>query len=118
MALAVPLSRFTPQVGGGSAFFVRPHMRADHPKAPTPADRRISWSIYLLMSVSFCAALLVLEPWGFLPALPGGAIFWIALAVGGVTGFVVNLVRPRYEISARGWRAFYDFLLKQLPPPD
>ena len=24
MALAVPLSRFTPQVGGGSAFFVRP----------------------------------------------------------------------------------------------
>ena len=25
MALAVPLSRFTPQVGGGSAFYVRPH---------------------------------------------------------------------------------------------
>jgi hypothetical protein len=25
LALAVPLSRFTPQVGGGSAFFVRPH---------------------------------------------------------------------------------------------
>ncbi len=25
MALAVPLSRFTPRVGGGSAFFVRPH---------------------------------------------------------------------------------------------
>ena len=25
MALAVPLSRFTPLVGGGSAFFVRPH---------------------------------------------------------------------------------------------
>ena len=25
MALAVPLSRFTPQVGGGSAFFVRQH---------------------------------------------------------------------------------------------
>jgi hypothetical protein len=24
LALAVPLSRFTPQVGGGSAFFVRP----------------------------------------------------------------------------------------------
>ena len=24
MALAVPLSRFTPRVGGGSAFFVRP----------------------------------------------------------------------------------------------
>ena len=26
MALAVPLSRFTPRVGGGSAFFVRPIM--------------------------------------------------------------------------------------------
>ena len=25
MALAVPLSRITPRVGGGSAFFVRPH---------------------------------------------------------------------------------------------
>ena len=25
MALSVPLSRFTPRVGGGSAFFVRPH---------------------------------------------------------------------------------------------
>jgi hypothetical protein len=25
MALVVPLSRFTPRVGGGSAFFVRPH---------------------------------------------------------------------------------------------
>ena len=24
---AVPLSRFTPRVGGGSAFFVRPHSR-------------------------------------------------------------------------------------------
>ena len=26
LALAVPLSRFTPRVGGGSALFVRPHM--------------------------------------------------------------------------------------------
>jgi hypothetical protein len=25
LALAVPLSRITPRVGGGSAFFVRPH---------------------------------------------------------------------------------------------
>ena len=29
MALAVPLSRFTPQVGGGSAFFVR-RLRHEH----------------------------------------------------------------------------------------
>ena len=34
MALAVPLSRFTSQVGGGSAFFVRrlAHMKSFHPK--------------------------------------------------------------------------------------
>ena len=33
MALSVPLSRFTPQVGGGSAFFVRPlgHVYGKHP---------------------------------------------------------------------------------------
>jgi hypothetical protein len=30
----------------------------------------------------------------------------------------VNLVRPNYEKSAGRWRSFYDFLLKQLPPPD
>jgi hypothetical protein len=28
----------------------------------------------------------------------------------------VNLVRPRYATGR--WRAFYDFLLRQLPPPD
>jgi len=30
LALAVPLSRFTPRVGGGSAFFVRPHSHVMH----------------------------------------------------------------------------------------
>ena len=30
MALAVPLSRFTPRVGGGSAFFVRPQVMSSH----------------------------------------------------------------------------------------
>ena len=30
MALAVPLSRFTSRVGGGSAFYVRPHMSATY----------------------------------------------------------------------------------------
>ena len=30
MALAVPLSRFTSRVGGGSAFFVRPHRDYDN----------------------------------------------------------------------------------------
>ena len=39
LALAVPLSRFTPRVGGGSAFFVRPHsahMQIPHSSMPSP----------------------------------------------------------------------------------
>jgi hypothetical protein len=87
-------------------------MRVDHPES------RISWSIYLMAAVGFCVIWLVLEPWGFFPALPGGALFWVALVFGVVTGFVVNLVRPRYACTAGRWRSFYDFLLKQLPPPD
>jgi hypothetical protein len=34
MALSVPLARFTPRVGGGSAFFVRCHSRYDFFHAP------------------------------------------------------------------------------------
>jgi uncharacterized membrane protein YsdA (DUF1294 family) len=34
LALAVPLSRFTSQVGGGSAFYVRPHPNMDTPTTP------------------------------------------------------------------------------------
>ena len=48
MALAVPLSRFTSQVGGGSAFFVRPHyqiMRMDKQKAEALIrQHRYRWS--------------------------------------------------------------------------
>ena len=36
MALAVPLSRFTPRVGGGSAFFVRPHYALQNMKTAIP----------------------------------------------------------------------------------
>jgi hypothetical protein len=35
LALSVPLSRFTPQVGGGSAFFVRHHSHAMKQKPPS-----------------------------------------------------------------------------------
>ena len=38
MALAVPLSRFTPRVGGGSAFFVRPQQL--HFMSTNPASDR------------------------------------------------------------------------------
>ena len=38
MALAVPLSRFTSQVGGGSAFFVRRHSRMAFPMYTCSAE--------------------------------------------------------------------------------
>ena len=46
MALSVPLSRFTPQVGGGSAFFVRCHRHAmTYPPTTDPKflDKLASW---------------------------------------------------------------------------
>jgi hypothetical protein len=93
-------------------------MRAEQPDTPEPPDRRISWSIYLLVTAGFGVILGGLAPWGVLPVLFGGAWFWVALLLGGAGGRVVNLVHPRYERTAGRWRAFYDFLLKQLPPPD
>ena len=93
-------------------------MDAEDPGAPEPPDRRISWSIYLVATIPFCVVLAGLAVSRVLPVLSGGNGFWIALLLGGATGEVLNRVRPRYEKSARNWRAFYDFLLKQLPPPD
>jgi hypothetical protein len=57
-----------------------------------------------------------LATFGFSALLSGGAWFWIALVFGSATTVVVNLVRPRYESAVGRWRAFYDFLLEQLPP--
>lgn len=93
-------------------------MRAEQPDTPEPPDRRISWSIYLLVTAGFAVIFGGLAPMGLFPVLSGGAGFWVALFLGGATGLVVNLVRPRYERTAGKWRAFYDFLLKQVPPPD
>ena len=90
----------------------------EHPDKPEPPDRRISWSIYLLVTSGFCVICAGLAPMGLFFVLSGGAGFWIALLLGVATGLVVNLVRPRYERTAGRWRSFYDFLLKQLPPPD
>ena len=42
MALAVPLSRFTSRVGGGSAFFVRPRSHATLIYRPTIQQKRLA----------------------------------------------------------------------------
>jgi hypothetical protein len=94
----------------------RLNRHTENPDTPERSDRKISWSIFLALSVSFCAVGFVLQPWGLFPALPHGGLFWLSLGFGAAAGFILNLVRPRY--STGRWRAFYDFLLRQLPPPD
>jgi len=69
----------------------------------------------MIASCLVCAAL---APWGLFSAMSGGAWFWVAIALGGATTLLVNLLRPRYENSVGKWRSFYDFLLRQMPPPD
>ena len=42
----------------------------------------------------------------------------VAIALGCVLAFVVNLLGTRYETTTGRWKTFYNFLLRQLPPPD
>jgi len=42
----------------------------------------------------------------------------VAIRLGCVLAVAVNLLRPRYDVATGRWRAFYNYLLKQLPPPD
>ena len=50
MALSVPLSRFTSRVGGGSAFFVRPHERVEIFLDRMVAERVVDGSVAVFMS--------------------------------------------------------------------
>ena len=57
MARSVPLSRFTSRVGGGSAFFVRPHSRfmnmlSKGPDATPPKKRQLQMVGILLILLS------------------------------------------------------------------
>ncbi len=92
--------------------------RNNTPPLMSDLNRRINWSIYtlaLVVSSSIFGALAVSD---VLPVLGGSAWFWITLIAGGITGLVVNYVRPRYENTAGLCKSFYDFLLKQLPASD
>ena len=59
MAIAVPLSRFTSRVGGGSAFYVRPlHTLMTHDRSiPTPLS--VVSYFFLLMGISAAVEILV-----------------------------------------------------------
>ena len=41
-----------------------------------------------------------------------------AIALGCVLSVVVNLLGTRYETTTSRLKTFYNFLLRQLPPPD
>lgn len=85
---------------------------------PEPANSRIGWSIYFLSVVVACFICGLLVPFRLVPFVSGKSCFFVAIGLGCVFAVAVNLFRPRYESATGRWRAFYDFLLKQLPPPD
>jgi len=88
LALAVPLSRFTPRVGGGSAFYVRPLTRmTQNRNIPTP----LSVVSYLFLIMGFMAAIEILA------GLTRGA-FHFNLAI---LGFWIFFGLRRYS---PGWR--------------
>jgi hypothetical protein len=58
MALSVPLSRCTSRVGGGSAFFVRPHPNMDTPTTPKTTSfshraARLGWICPIISFIIF-----------------------------------------------------------------
>jgi predicted exporter len=81
-------------------------------------NRRISWSITLLSSFLSCLIFGLFASSRLLAITSGLGVFLIAVISGVVLALVVNLLRPSYESCPQRWRAFYDFLLRQVPPPD
>jgi hypothetical protein len=82
-----------------------------------PPNRRISWSITLLAMFPSFLVFGLLAP-RLLLITSGLGIFLIAFIFGTIGGLVVNSLRPPYQSCSHRWRRFYDFLLRQLPPPD
>ena len=78
MALSVPLSRFTPRVGGGSAFFVR-HHRAYHMNTLFP--KKIERLPYLVRWLIYVAGLAVISAFLFPLWKHGGSLRWLVLIV-------------------------------------
>ena len=95
---------------------VRLHMPPELPNLPEPPDRRISWSVYVLIGAPICFVGGGVAVWLRLPG--GGRWFFVAVFLGAVAGFVLNRVRSRYDSALGRWRSFYEFLLRQMPPPD
>ena len=69
MALAVPLSRFTSRVGGGSAFFVRPHCvfiaMILFPKRTIPGLAFATFAMFIGVGTGFVASVPFFHPKNF-----------------------------------------------------
>ena len=91
---------------------VRLPMFSEQQNKPEHPDRKIRWAVYMAVLAAF--ALLG----GFAAPLLGPLAFVVAISFGALTALLVNFVRPRYDGAVGGWKSLYDFLLKQMPPPD
>ena len=80
---------------------------------PEPPDSKISWAIFALMAACCGVAAGLLAPLG-----RGKGPFLVVVTFGLALALVVNLTRPKYEKASGRWKSFYEFLLRQMPPPD
>jgi hypothetical protein len=90
-------------------------MKNNHEHYDEPPNKRISWSIYALsMCITglLCGLTIVSFP------VHKTHAFWISFGIGSSVAPIVNLLRPKYENTGRFWKPIYEFLLKQMPPPD
>lgn len=75
-------------------------------------DRKIRWSVYTAVLAAFGLV------GGFAAPLLGPFAFVAAILFGALTALLLNFVRPPYDGAVGGWKSLYEFLLKQMPPPD
>ena len=87
-------------------------------RVPEPPNKRVGWSIYfasVVVSSIFCG---LLAPFRVFPLISGRSWFFLAIGLGCALAITLNLLRPHYDRAGARWGAFYDYLLRQLTPPD
>ena len=113
MALAVPLSRFTSRVGGGSAFFVRriPRMDKIHRDCSCRLAIGLLLSIVLVLPVS-----IAIGPDCFVwyARDTGSSDVWIAL-VGGIASAITLALIFRVLQRGASWKQLAGAFLVPLP---
>jgi len=80
--------------------------------------KKLNWSIFTLLCAAFGLLAGVLAPMKIHKLDLGKNWFWVALGAALITALIINLLRPKYKAAHGFWKPFYEFLLKQMPPPD